>query len=152
MKPLLLLSAALLLGAACLARAQNQVLELDGKAAYVQLPGSSFDHLEEATVEAWVRWDEWSPFSQWFAAGIDQGWRAMGINHFDASAVLQFFIYTGKEQVQVLPVSASLALGQWCHLAAVTGKEGMRFYLNGVLVAENAYPGSFAVLGGTPDT
>ena len=37
------------------ALAQNRVLELDGQESYVHLPGHIFDHLEEATVEAWVK-------------------------------------------------------------------------------------------------
>ena len=59
----------LLLSAFHLAQAQNQVLSLDGKAAYVQLPAHIFDTVQEATVEAWVKWDDWAPFSQWFAFG-----------------------------------------------------------------------------------
>ena len=47
--------------------AQNRVLELDGQDSYVQLPAHLFDDLEEATVEAWVKWEDWAYFSQWFA-------------------------------------------------------------------------------------
>src|SRR5262245_27165947 len=36
----------------------NYVLELDGTGGYVELPPNIFNDLEEATVEAWVRWDE----------------------------------------------------------------------------------------------
>lgn len=151
MKTRWLLGILLLCGALPEAQAQNQVLELDGNAAYVELPGAAFAGLEEATVEAWVRWDSWGAFSQWFAAGTDQQWRALGINHFDTSPTLQFFLYRAKEQVQVLPVAAALPLGQWCHLAAVTGREGMRFYLNGVRVGENRDPGCFAALGDLPN-
>ena len=42
------------------ALAQNQVLELDGDSSYVRLPGSIFDAYEEATVEAWVKWEDWN--------------------------------------------------------------------------------------------
>jgi len=118
---------ALLLFCPSPALAQNQVLDLNGQTAYVQLPAHTFDGLQEATVEAWVKWEDWSPFSQWFAFGADDQWRALGINHFDTTSTLQFFIYTDKEQVKVLPVTMGLPLGQWCHLAAVSGKEGMRF-------------------------
>src|SRR5215471_15408365 len=41
-------------------RATNYVLELDGTGGYVELPPNIFNDLEEATVEAWVRWDEFS--------------------------------------------------------------------------------------------
>ena len=127
--------------------AENRVLELDGEQSYVQLPGHIFDQLEEATVEAWVKWEEWDNFSQWFAFGTDDQWRAMGGNHFGTTSTLQFFIYTGRENLHALRLDADLSLGQWCHMAMVSGRGGMRFYLNGVLVGQNGYEGSFADIG-----
>ena len=128
--------------------AQNQVLELDGDSSYVRLPGFIFDGLEEATVEAWVKWEDWALFTQWFAFGADDQWSAMGINHWDASPLLQFFLYTGKQEaLHLVRVSADLPLGQWCHMAAVSGRGGMRFYLNGVKVGHNGFEGSFADMG-----
>lgn len=127
--------------------AQNRVLELDGQESYVQLPGHIFDGLEEATVKAWVKWEAWDYFSQWFAFGVDDQWRAMGSNHFDATSTLQFFIYTGQEELYILRLAADLPLGQWCHMAMVSGRGGMRFYLNGVLAGQNGYEGSFAAIG-----
>ena len=38
----------------------NRVLELDGTGGYVELPPNIFNDLDEATVEAWVRWDDFS--------------------------------------------------------------------------------------------
>src|SRR3989454_6853233 len=40
--------------------ATNRVLELDGEGSYVELPPNIFNDLDEATVEAWVRWDDFS--------------------------------------------------------------------------------------------
>ena len=142
------------------ALAQNRVLELDGQESYVQLPGGIFDSLEDATVEAWVKWEEWGYFSQWFAFGTDVAdtydpsvpWGAMGMNHITRTSTLQFFIYNSKGELQtvvprVTPVAVDLPLGWWCHMAAVSGRGGMRFYLNGVLVGYNDYEGSFAAIG-----
>ena len=131
--------------------AQNRVLELDGEQSYVQLPGHIFDGLEEATVEAWVKWEEWGYFSQWFAFGVDDHWQAMGGNHFDMTSTLQFFIYTDQDELHVLRLGVDLPLGQWCHIAMVSGRGGMRFYLNGVLVGQNGYEGSFAAIGAGAD-
>ena len=136
------------------ALAQNRVLELDGQESYVQLPGYIFDGLEAATVEAWVKWEEWSSFSQWFAFGTgelvwdgEDQWKAMGVNHLVHSSTLQFFIYTSQHESQVLRLDSELSLGQWCHMAAVSGRGGMRFHLNGVLVGQNDFAGSFAAIG-----
>ena len=57
--------------------AENRVLELDGQGSYVELPGQIFNGLEAATVEAWVKWEDWAYFSQFFAFGTDGEWRAM---------------------------------------------------------------------------
>ena len=144
--------ALLLIGALRPAHAQNQVLDLDGHGAYVQLPAHIFDTLQEATVEAWVRWDDWAPYSQWFAFGTDDQWRAMGLNHFADSSDLQFFLYSGRvEGLSRVRLPTDLPLGQWCHMAAVSGRGGMRFYLNGVLVGSNSFEGSFAAIGAGPD-
>jgi signal transduction histidine kinase/CheY-like chemotaxis protein len=150
MRPLALL---LLLSLAAPALAQNQVLELDGKKAYVQLPPRIFDTLTEATVEAWVRWDDWGYFSQWFAFGADGQWRGMGLNHQFNSSILQFFSYTGplntQGQLYLVQAGTDLHLSQWCHMAAASGPGGMGFYLNGVLVGQHGYEGSFAALAPT---
>ncbi len=100
---------------------QNRVLELDVKESYVHLPGHIFDGLEEATVEAWVKWEDWASFSQWFAFGVDEKWNAMGMNHFMTSSDLQFFIYTSPYELLLIRLTTDLPLGQWCHMAAVSG-------------------------------
>jgi len=135
--------------AAAGASAQNQILELDGGGAYVELPVAAFEDLHEATVEAWVRWDDWGYFSQWFAYGTDEmPWRALGVNHFSESPILQYFVYPGRrEDLRVIGVEASLPLGKWYHMAAVSGSGGMCFYLDGTPMGNDAYPGSFADLG-----
>jgi signal transduction histidine kinase/ligand-binding sensor domain-containing protein/CheY-like chemotaxis protein len=133
------------------APAQNRVLDLSRQGDYVQLPKALFDTLEAATVEAWVKWETWGLFSQWCSFGSNQEWRAMGLNHFGSEPILQFFIYDQTHQAHIASVATDLPLGQWCHLAAVSGKGGMRFYLNGELVAQNEYEGSFAGTGNTSD-
>jgi hypothetical protein len=41
-----------------------------------------------------------------------------------------------------------LRAGEWMHVAGVTGRRGMKLYINGELVAENPYTGSLQSLGG----
>ena len=126
----------------------NRVLELDGEGAYVELPVAAFEGLRQATLEAWVRWDAWGSYSQWFAYGTAERWRALGLNHSSTSTILQFFIYTGHQGLlNVVDVDVPVRVGEWVHLAAVSGAEGMRFYVNGVLVERHPYAGSFSDLG-----
>ncbi|MBT3341529.1 MAG: hypothetical protein HN712_27160 [Gemmatimonadetes bacterium] len=127
---------------------ENRVLELDGEGAYVELPVAAFDTLEEATLEAWVRWDDWHQFTQWFAYGTDEPWQALGLNNFGSSTVLQFFIYSGDEaNPDVVNIVVPREAGLWQHMAAVSGRGGMRLYYNGVLVGQDPFAGSFADLG-----
>ena len=49
--------------------AQNRVLSLDGDGDYVELPTGIFNHLTEATVEGWVRFDEFRSWAQFIAFG-----------------------------------------------------------------------------------
>ncbi len=141
----------LLLWLAAPLAAQNRVLDLDGQESYVHLPGHIFDGLEEATVEAWVKWEEWGYFSQWFSFGTDDRWKAMGVNHWGLLPLLQFFIYNGPYELHLVRLAVGESVGQWYHLTAVSGAGGMRFYVNGVLVGDHSYAGSFAAMGGNPD-
>ena len=125
----------------------NKVLRLDGDGDYVQLPADIFNNLEEATVEAWVKWGDFSYYSQWFAFGSGADFRAMGVNQNMWFSTLQFFIYDRERQVHIVRVPTDLPRDAWCHMAMVSGKGGMRFYLNGALVGSDSFQGSFAAIG-----
>ncbi|MBT3342114.1 MAG: response regulator [Gemmatimonadetes bacterium] len=129
------------------ATAQNQVLRLQERGDYVELPADLFLDAEAATVEAWVKWEDFSYYSQWFAFGSGSQLQAMGLNHEAWNRTPQFFIYDRERALHLVKVAANLPLGEWLHMAAVSGPGGMRLYLNGVAVAANDYPGSFAAIG-----
>ncbi|MCC7261717.1 MAG: response regulator [Candidatus Latescibacteria bacterium] len=141
----LLLSLSLLLASP--ARSQNRVLELDGKGSYVELPPQVFDQLEEATVEAWVQWGDFPYYAQWYGYGSGGDWQVLGINQWDNTSALQFFIYDREHRLHLIRVPTTLTPDQWCHMATVSGRGGMKLYLNGMLVAADPYEGSFAAVG-----
>jgi len=146
--------------------ASNRVLSLDGTGDYVELPTGIFADLTEATVEVWVRWEKLSNYGQVFGFGSQA--RSMGVNTWENSNALQFFIYDESRSLHLVSTthyydydSASpfldtydrsrwagdLLTGQWRHIAAVSGPGGMKLYVDGVLVAERNYEGSFAAVG-----
>ena len=141
---LLYLIFSLILIFASVTMAQNRVLQLDGNGDYVQLPQKIFNDLSEATIEGWVKWDRFGYFSQPF--GFGDAWQAIGINNYMVSPQLQFFIYTARTQLHVISVTNSLRLGEWYHIAAVSGKGGMKLYLNGALIGEDEFTGSFSAV------
>jgi signal transduction histidine kinase/CheY-like chemotaxis protein/ligand-binding sensor domain-containing protein len=124
----------------------NRVLELDGTGGYVELPPNIFNDLDEATVEAWVRFDELSgEGKRLFNYG--DALRDMSLYAQNNSKELRFVVAdpSGKgADLHWIMVGDILRPREWCHVAGVTGKGGMKLYFNGVLVGTNAYSGSFS--------
>jgi ligand-binding sensor domain-containing protein len=163
MRCLLRVCLGLLLATAVLSE-ENQALYLDGKGGHAVLPAGIFDGLTESTVELWAKWEDLRHYSQAFAFGSQ--WQSMGLNHWENTPALQFFIY---DKHRALHLASSMRLydyqsnqpmvragrrvgdiltGRWHHLATVAGTGGMKLYLDGVLVSRNEYAGSFADIGG----
>jgi len=141
---LLLLSLAVASGQ--VATPPNRVLELDGTNSYVELPPNIFNDLTEATVEAWVRWDDFSgSWKRVFNYGEPH--RDMSILTMGDSPRLSFVVAgpsgTGTDLHWIF-VAAPLNPRQWYHVAGVSGPDGIKLYLNGTLVGNNVYTGSFS--------
>ena len=132
------------------ATAQNRVLQLDGDADYVQLPSDIFNDLSEATVEGWVKWERPGYFSQPFGFGSGEEWRTMVVSNRTHTLDLQYFIYI-QMKLHCIRVPDILRLHQWCHIAGVSGRKGMRLYLNGVLVGEHEFTGSFSAIANSEE-
>ncbi|MBI2925265.1 MAG: response regulator [Verrucomicrobia bacterium] len=126
------------------------VLLLDGLHSYAELPPGIFQELKESTVEAWIQCDGLQPEGEarFFEVGQDGEMFSIspGLWGADASSAVVFTIVSGQQGPVFHNAWAKNVIrpGRWFHLAAVSGEGGMRFYLNGVLVATNSYPGSFA--------
>ncbi|MEW6160371.1 MAG: two-component regulator propeller domain-containing protein, partial [Verrucomicrobiota bacterium] len=124
------------------ARAQNQVLELDGKNAAVLLPSNIFNDLENATIEGWVMWRSFGAWSRFFDFG--QRAQEIEVHNRGNSPSIGFVIKPGKDRVLGdVVVMDILRSNKWVHVAAVSGKTGMHLYLNGRLVGSNPFSGSF---------
>ena len=122
----------------------SHVLELDGQTGYVELPPNVFNTLTQATVEAWVKWDRLGGMARLFNGG-----QALGDLAVACRGTNLWFVIVDKEanfHQQFVP--NLLQVGEWCHIAAVSGPGGMRLYFNGALVASNDYAGSFAATKG----
>jgi signal transduction histidine kinase/ligand-binding sensor domain-containing protein/CheY-like chemotaxis protein/protocatechuate 3,4-dioxygenase beta subunit len=135
-------------GTAAEVPATNRLLELDG--GYVELPPNIFNDLEEATVEAWVRWDD---FSGSFKRILNYGdaFRDLSVGSLSGSPSLWFVILDGQQLdargMHEVVVPDLLRTNEWCHVAAVSGKGGMKLYFDGILVGATDFTGSFSGLG-----
>src|SRR6185436_7170405 len=130
----------------------NRVLDLDGQGDYVRLPAAGFTNLAQATVEAWTRWRTFAAAARVFDFGERQ--REMYVSGPSANNAaagsggsLKFLIVDAAGNRRRVEVFGGIRLNEWFHVAAVTGPGGVRFYLNGMLVATNDYTGSFSSVG-----
>jgi signal transduction histidine kinase len=120
----------------------NRVLILPGKGAHATLDTGSFRNLTNATIECWVRWDEFGPTRRIFNFG--RPLRDLSLVSREGND-LGFVVGDAKLGLRWLIMPDVLRAGRWFHVAAVSGPLGMRLYLNGVPLAQaNPYPGSFA--------
>jgi hypothetical protein len=129
----------------------NRVLDLHGTNSYVELPPGIFNELTEATVEGWVKWDALGNWARFFDFG--QPYRTMAVSQDARTAGLEFEIWPrrpdGSPAANAERVAGHNVLqpGRWHHVAAVSGPQGMHLYLDGLMIATNAFTGSFAALG-----
>ncbi|MSS70010.1 MAG: LamG domain-containing protein [Candidatus Latescibacteria bacterium] len=95
------------------------VLYLDGKSGYVALPSGMFDGLREATVEAWVKWEQFNDWARVFDFGREKN--AVLVLNEKRSSTVQFAIYDRKGKDHRTRAEKLIAPGVWTHLAAVCG-------------------------------
>jgi len=125
----------------------NRVLELDGTGGYAELPPNIFNELTEATIEAWVRWDNLEgETKRAFNYGGGAGLADISIANIDGNALWFVCADGARRVIHQIVVPGVLQTGRWVHVAGVTGPGGMKLYLNGLLVGTNGYSGSFAGL------
>jgi signal transduction histidine kinase/ligand-binding sensor domain-containing protein/DNA-binding response OmpR family regulator/protocatechuate 3,4-dioxygenase beta subunit len=127
--------------------ATNRALQLDGK-SYIELPANIFAELTEATVEGWIKWERLEAGGDLFDFGKLRAEMYVGpgespLNPADLTAHVVPKIPTENHIV----APNVLRTNEWFHISFVTGSGGMKLYLNGLLIATNAYVGSFAAVG-----
>ncbi len=125
-----------------LATSLNHALELRGSGAYAVLPVAPFAGLTNATIECWVRWDEFGPIRRVFNYGAPR--RDVSLCSRNDKG-LGFVIGDERRGLQWIEVDGVLHLGEWHHVAATAGDSGMRLFLDGHPIgAPNSYTGCFA--------
>ena len=125
--------------------APNHALQLDGTDAALELPPELLAGVDEITVEGWVRWNQFADATRFFDFGTREKQLNVsgGFNNGDLYLVVQ-----GSPKLSELRAPAAVQINEWCHVAAVAGRDGMRLYRNGSLLESNNYPGPFFGTGG----
>lgn len=119
----------------------NTVLQFDGINDYVHMYNMNLSVLTEATVEAWVRFDD---FSQFWSRVVDFGAQEQSflVAHAATTNTLAFHFYStaGKK---IIEVPNALVANKWTHVAATCGPKGMQLFMDGVLKGTVNYTGCF---------
>jgi signal transduction histidine kinase/CheY-like chemotaxis protein/ligand-binding sensor domain-containing protein len=128
------------------ALAGDNVLELDGQSSYVELPPNIFKDLTAVTVEGWVKWDAFRQFSRFFDFGAPG--QLMGVYNLTNTGRLRFAISRSNDTpIFRATATATLSTNEWVHVAAVSGRGGMKLYMNGELAATHESTASFPWIG-----
>jgi hypothetical protein len=122
----------------------EKALVLNG-GGYAQLPRDLCYGLSEATVECWVKWEYLQKWSCVFGFGKEGAF--VNICN-ERSGNLIYRIYDRNERSHTIKLRNYIKLGRWYHIAAVSGRGGMRLYVNGVLRGSEKFGGSLDGVSG----
>ena len=112
----------------------NHVLELDGDGDFVELPSDAFSDLESATIEAWVKWEEFQPMSRVFDLTLE-GNKLVNLHNRSSSPHLWSGFFSGGNRLS-LQIPDVLIINEWVHLALVVEPGSLLLYLNGTLIGD----------------
>jgi len=122
------------------------VLTFDGRSGYVELPRNLFDNLSEGTIEVWVRWEKFNKWSRVFDFGREDN--AVVIQNEKTHNTITFAIWDERGKRHRVQAKKIVRQGVWHHLAAVFGRSGMAFYIDGELIGTDGYEGGLQVVAG----
>ena len=122
------------------------VMTFDGKSGYVELPQNLFDNLSEGTIETWVKWEKFNKWSRVFDFGRENN--ALVLQTEKDKNSVNYRIWEAKRRDHKIQAKKKLRQGVWHHVAAVFGRSGMAFYLDGGLVGTNGFEGGLNTAAG----
>ena len=100
---------------------------------YVELPSTLTVGLTDATVEAWVKWENFNKWSRVFDFGREGN--AAVLQNEKKSSKLHFAVYNRAGKRHRITAKNSVRKDIWYHIAAVSGsKTGIKLYINGARV------------------
>ena len=119
-------------------------LTFNGNNNTVRIPSSLFLGLKDSTVEGWIRFDRFTPSSRFFDVG--SVFNSVNVTHFQTSPNLMAEAWENRTNRAALHVAGLLNTNEWCHVALVTGSQGMQLFFNGRRVASNPSTLGFGIL------
>jgi len=117
---------------------------LDGDYSYVELPSDAFTNLTVATIEGWIKWDDFRKCSRFFDFLV--GEHTFNVQNRQRAGDL----FLERDRVDItdsVQATGVLSTGSWVHVAAVMQPESLQLFLNGALVATNESRSEFSTAG-----
>src|SRR4029079_5702094 len=96
------------------------------------------------TVEGWVKWERFGSMSRFFDLTL-AGYSLNTMNRVTNSTL--FAETLRGDDHSVVQVPGILSLGRWTHVATVAGKDGLKLFVDGVLVSTNVAVSQFPATG-----
>lgn len=118
---------------------EMQVIHFDGRNSYVQLPSNMFDQVNGATIEAWVKWEDFNKWSRVFDFGREGN--AVVVQNEKTSSKINFRIWDRGGKQHGTQAKKAVNENTWHHLAVVCGYQGMKIYVDGRLQDDDNYTG-----------
>ena len=118
---------------------EMQAIRFDGFGSYVQLPSGIFGQEENATIEAWVKWEQFNEWSRVFDFGREGN--AVVVQNNKKSSQINFRIWDNKEKEHGVSAKKAVLANTWHHIAVVCGTGGMRIYVDGTFYDDDDYRG-----------
>ncbi|MTD13250.1 hypothetical protein GIS00_04720 [Nakamurella sp. YIM 132087] len=118
-------------------RSGGRAVVMDGVAGHVELPAGLPKGLSELTVSVWARVDTIANSARVFDLGFNVNsyfflTPRTGLNKARAALKL-----SGMEAEDFIDAAVALPQGAWTHVAVTLGKDGGKFYVDGVLSGSN---------------
>jgi tetratricopeptide (TPR) repeat protein len=135
-----------IIGTTNISSEEMHVIHFDGRSGYIQLPSNIFDQENNATIEAWVKWEEFNKWSRVFDFGREGN--AVVVQNEKTSSKINFRIWDRGGKQKGTQANKAVNKNTWHHLAVVCGYQGMKIYVDGRLYDEDDYSGGLSQASG----
>ena len=118
---------------------EMQAIRFDGFGSYVELPAGIFSEEANATIEVWVKWEQFNEWSRVFDFGREGN--AVVVQNNKSSSQINFRIWDNKSKQHGVRARDAVLANTWHHIAVVCGTGGMRIYIDGTFYDDDDYRG-----------
>ena len=121
---------------------EMQAIRFDGFGSYVELPSGIFGEEQNATIEAWVKWEQFNEWSRVFDFGVEGN--AVVVQNNKKSSQINFRIWDNDGKQHGVQAKNAVLANTWHHIAVVCGTGSMKIYVDGTFYGDDDYRGGLS--------